>query len=132
MFEPARILFQHLPNWSRLASTLIRLGRHQQAVDAARKANSPRIWKEVCFACVDGSEFRLAQLCGLHIIIAADELEEVSQYYQRGGGCTYGLSLFGRKGCEGVWRGVEGYYIRTVCDWVWCMKEIVGIPHVEG
>ena len=47
MYEPARILFQHLPNWGRLASTLVRLGRFQPAVDAARKANSPRIWKEV-------------------------------------------------------------------------------------
>ena len=47
MYEPARILFQHIPNWGRLASTLVRLGRFQPAVDAARKANSPRIWKEV-------------------------------------------------------------------------------------
>ena len=73
MYEPARILFQQLPNWGRLASTLVRLNRHQQAVDAARKANSPRVWKEVCFACVDHKEFRLAQLCGLNIIVAADE-----------------------------------------------------------
>lgn len=82
MYEPARILFQHIPNWGRMASTLVRLGRFQQAVDAARKANSPRIWKEVLFACVDHREFRLGQLCGLNIIINADELEEVSEYYQ--------------------------------------------------
>ncbi|GAX80055.1 hypothetical protein CEUSTIGMA_g7494.t1 [Chlamydomonas eustigma] len=85
MYDPARILFQHIPNWGRLASTLVRLARFQQAVDAARKANSPRVWKEVLFACVDAGEFRLAQLAGLQIIVNADELEEVSEYYQASG-----------------------------------------------
>jgi hypothetical protein len=46
-------------------------------VDAARKANSPKTWKEVCYACVDEKEFKLAQLCGLHIIINAEDMEEV-------------------------------------------------------
>lgn len=77
LFEAARILFQHLPNWGRLASTLVRLTRFQQAVDAARKANSPKVWKEVMFACVEQKEFRLAQLCGLNIIVNADDLDEV-------------------------------------------------------
>ena len=48
----------------------------QAAVDAARKANSPRTWKEVCYACVEEGEFKLAQLCGLNIIVAADDLAE--------------------------------------------------------
>lgn len=47
-YEAARIVFQHIPNWGRLASTLVKLHQFQQAVDAARKANSPRTWKEVC------------------------------------------------------------------------------------
>jgi clathrin heavy chain len=34
---------------------------------------------------VDEKEFRLAQLCGLAIIVNADELDEVSEYYQRKG-----------------------------------------------
>ena len=33
---------------------------------------------QVCYACVEEGEFRLAQLCGLNIIINADDLEEVS------------------------------------------------------
>lgn len=36
----------------------------------------------MCFACVDGKEFRLAQMCGLHIVVHADELEELINYYQ--------------------------------------------------
>ncbi|KAL2927364.1 Clathrin heavy chain 2 [Bienertia sinuspersici] len=50
-----------------------------------RKANSAKTWKEVCFACVDAEEFRLAQICGLNIIIQVDDMEEVSQYYQNRG-----------------------------------------------
>jgi len=50
--------------------------------DGARKANSTRTWKEVCFACVDNAEFRLAQMCGLHIVVHADELEDLITYYQ--------------------------------------------------
>jgi len=37
---------------------------------------------QVCFACVDNEEFRLAQMCGLHIVVHADELEELINYYQ--------------------------------------------------
>lgn len=79
LYEAARILFAHIPNYGRLASCLVRLHQFQPAVEAARKANSPRTWKEVCYACVDENEFRLAQLCGLNIIINADDLEEVRQ-----------------------------------------------------
>ena len=32
---------------------------------------------QVCYACVEEGEFRLAQLCGLNIIVNADDLEEV-------------------------------------------------------
>ncbi|XP_039266520.2 clathrin heavy chain 1 [Styela clava] len=82
MFEAAKLLFNNISNFARLASTLVNLGEYQAAVDGARKANSTRTWKEVCFACVDGEEFRLAQACGLHIVVHADELEELINYYQ--------------------------------------------------
>ncbi|CAM6119092.1 unnamed protein product [Calypogeia fissa] len=85
LYEAAKIIFTHISNWGRLASTLIKLGQYQGAVDAARKANSSRTWKEVCFACVDAEEFRLAQICGLNIIVQVDDLEEVSDYYQNRG-----------------------------------------------
>lgn len=84
-FEAARIVYMSIPNWGRLASTLVRLHQWQAAVDAARKANSPRTWKEVCYACVEESEFKLAQLCGLNIIVTADDLYEVSEFYQARG-----------------------------------------------
>jgi clathrin heavy chain len=46
---------------------------------------STRTWKEVCFACVESEEFRLAQMCGLHIVVHADELEELINFYQERG-----------------------------------------------
>lgn len=85
LYEAAKVLYTADSNWGRLASTLVKLHQFQAAVDAARKANNSRTWKEVCFACVDEGEFRLAQLCGLNIIVQADELEEISDYYQARG-----------------------------------------------
>ncbi|PPR96846.1 hypothetical protein GOBAR_AA23821 [Gossypium barbadense] len=85
LYEAAKIIFAFISNWAKLAVTLVRLKQFQGAVDAARKANSAKTWKEVCFACVDAEEFRLAQICGLNIIIQVDDLEEVSEYYQNRG-----------------------------------------------
>ena len=43
------------------------------------------LYLQVCFACVEGEEFRLAQMCGLHIVVHADELEELINFYQNQG-----------------------------------------------
>ncbi|XP_050410102.1 clathrin heavy chain 1 [Patella vulgata] len=82
MYDACKLLYNNVSNYARLAITLVHLGEYQGAVDGARKANSTRTWKEVCFACVDNTEFRLAQTCGLHIVVHADELEELINYYQ--------------------------------------------------
>ncbi|KAL1454246.1 hypothetical protein WDU94_010520 [Cyamophila willieti] len=79
MYEPAKILYNNVSNFARLAITLVHLKEYQGAVDSARKANSTRTWKEgVAFS----EEFRLAQMCGLHIVVHADELEDLINYYQ--------------------------------------------------
>lgn len=85
LYEAAKIISAFISNWAKLACTLVKLRQFRGAVDAARKANSSKTWKEVCFACVDAEEFRLAQICGLNIIIQVDDLEEVSDYYQNRG-----------------------------------------------
>lgn len=85
LYEAAKLLYNNISNFSRLAVTLVHLKEFQGAVDAARKANSTKTWKEVCFACVDNQEFRLAPMCGLHIVVHADELEELINYYQERG-----------------------------------------------
>ncbi|KAK8923472.1 Clathrin heavy chain 1 [Platanthera zijinensis] len=80
-----KIIFAFISNWAKLDITLVRLKQFQGAVDAARKANSLKTWKVVCFACVDAEEFLLAQICRMNIIIQVDDLEEVSDYYRNRG-----------------------------------------------
>ena len=82
MYEAAKLLYNNISNFAKLAITLVHLKEYQGAVDGARKVNSTRTWKEVCFVCVDNAEFRLAQMCGLHIVVHADELEYLITYYQ--------------------------------------------------
>ncbi|XP_042209629.1 clathrin heavy chain 1-like isoform X1 [Homarus americanus] len=82
MYDAAKLLYNNVSNFARLAITLVHLKEFQGAVESARKANSTRTWKEVCFACVDNEQFRLAQNCGLHIVVHADELEDLINYYQ--------------------------------------------------
>jgi len=85
MYEAAKLLYNNVSNFSRLASSLVRLSQFAAAVDAARKANNTRTWKEVNIACLDAKEYRLAQRCGLHIVIHGDELEELIDQYERRG-----------------------------------------------
>jgi len=68
-----------------LASTLVYLKEYQQALDAAKKANIPKVWKEVAFACVRSKEFRLASIAGLNIIMQPDHLESLIEHYERYG-----------------------------------------------
>lgn len=42
MYEAAKILFNNVSNWARLATTLVYLNEFQSAVDCARKANSTK------------------------------------------------------------------------------------------
>ena len=68
-----------------LATCLVHLGQHQVVVDAARKANSTRTWKEVNASCVEHKKFRLPQICALHIIVTPDKLVELTGSYEKSG-----------------------------------------------
>lgn len=46
MYDAAKLLYNNVSNYARLAITLVHLGEYQGAVDSARKANSTRTWKE--------------------------------------------------------------------------------------
>uniref|UniRef100_A0A1I8JDQ1 Clathrin-link domain-containing protein n=1 Tax=Macrostomum lignano TaxID=282301 RepID=A0A1I8JDQ1_9PLAT len=70
MYEAAKILYSNVSNYARLAITQVKLGEFQSAV---------------CFSCLESQEYRLAQICGLNIIIHADELEELINFYQTRG-----------------------------------------------
>ena len=85
MFEAARMLFSSISKHDKLASCLVRLKKYAEAVEAARKANFTRTWKEVLVACVKAEEFRLAQMCGLNLMIIPDEIEDLMKVYERRG-----------------------------------------------
>lgn len=77
MFAAAKILYTSISNYARLASTLVHLKEYSAAADAARKANSTKTWKEICYACIEVAEWRLAKVAGQHIVVHADELDEL-------------------------------------------------------
>lgn len=85
LHEAAKILFTSISNWAKLATTLVYLEDYSAAVDCARKANSTKVWKQVHEACVAKREFRLAQICGLSLIVHAEELQEIVKQYERNG-----------------------------------------------
>ncbi|CAG8704561.1 14463_t:CDS:2, partial [Acaulospora morrowiae] len=85
LYTSAKILFQSISNWARLASTLVHLSEYQAAVDCARKASSTNVWKDVNYACVQNKEFRLAHICGLNLIVHAEELQDVIRLYEYNG-----------------------------------------------
>jgi clathrin heavy chain len=61
------------------------LKEYQGALEAAKKANIPKVWKEVAFACIRSQEFRLAAIAGLNIVIHPDNLDDLIQYYEKYG-----------------------------------------------
>lgn len=85
LYEASKIFFSSISNWAKLATTHVHLGDYQAAVDCARKANNIRVWRQVHEACVDKSEFRLAQICGLNLIIDAEQLQDLVKQYERNG-----------------------------------------------
>ncbi|KAH9888911.1 clathrin heavy chain [Cubamyces lactineus] len=93
LYQAAKILFTSISNWARLATTLIYLGENQGAVESARKAGNTQVWKQVHAACVEKREFRLAQICGLNIVVHAEELPALVQMYERRGYFDEVLSL---------------------------------------
>jgi clathrin heavy chain len=85
LYQAAKLLFSSISNWARLATTLIYLGENQAAVESARKAGNTQVWKQVHAACMEKSEFRLAQICGLNIVVHAEELPALLKSYERRG-----------------------------------------------
>lgn len=83
--EASKIFYTSISNWAKLATTLVHLEDYQAAVDCARKANSTKVWKQVHEACVGKKEFRLAQICGLNLIVHAEELADIVRQYERNG-----------------------------------------------
>lgn len=101
------MLFSSINNNSKLALCYVKLGQFREAVDSASKANALLTWKEVSKACVEAEEFRLASICGMHIIVHPDHLEELITFYTRLGHSKE-LILMLEQGCglDGAHAGI--------------------------
>ncbi|KAK6460812.1 hypothetical protein DFJ63DRAFT_320950 [Scheffersomyces coipomensis] len=93
-YKGAKILYSNVSKYSKLATTLVYLEDYQGAVDCARKASNINVWKQVNNACIENKEFRLAQICGLNLIIDAEELPELVRTYEYNGYFTELIALF--------------------------------------
>lgn len=80
LFDAARIVFQDIPNWGHLASTLLEVHLLREAVDTAKAADSNDVWMEVLHGCVEQGGHGLAQICGQHLVGNRDGLEETIDY----------------------------------------------------
>ncbi|KAI8935959.1 hypothetical protein NX059_007464 [Plenodomus lindquistii] len=83
--QAAKIFYTSISNWAKLATTLVHLEEYQAAVECARKASNVKVWRQVNEACVAKKEFRLAQICGLNLIVHAEELADLIKQYERNG-----------------------------------------------
>ncbi|KAH9902039.1 clathrin heavy chain [Xylariomycetidae sp. FL2044] len=85
LHQAAKIFYTSISNWSKLATTLVHLDDYQAAVECARKANNIRVWNQVHAACVAKREFRLAKICGLNLIVDAEQLQALVKQYESQG-----------------------------------------------
>lgn len=84
-YKAAKILYQSNLNNAKLAACHVQLGEYPQAVEAAKKANNPKTWKEVNTACIKAEQFRCAEIAGMHIIVHPDHLDELISQYESSG-----------------------------------------------
>lgn len=81
LYEAAKKFYTIVKNNSKIASCLIHLKEFAAAIEAAKKANTTRTWREVCMACVGAQEYKLANTAAMNIIIHPDELEGLIKHY---------------------------------------------------
>ncbi|KAL8431096.1 hypothetical protein ACSSS7_005501 [Eimeria intestinalis] len=125
-YQAAKLLYQSLPNYSKLASCYVRMRDFGAAVDAARKAKNPKTWKEVAFGALEEGELKCAHNAGLQLIAHPDLLDALVEEYERRGLHKQLMELLGllvahvflRGGgtCEKCCLWKEAVYLHTIYD----------------
>jgi len=85
LYQAAKLLFTKIANNHKLAEVYVMMKEYNQAYESAKKADIPKVWKAVCFACVRAKEFRTALLCGMNLVIHPDHLEDLIAHYEKFG-----------------------------------------------
>jgi len=83
LFESAKLLYTKLKSNARIASCLVYLKQYPLALEAAKKANNTKTWKEIAIACLRAGEYKLASIAGQNIVIHPDHLEDLVKYYEK-------------------------------------------------
>ncbi|KAH0480016.1 MAG: hypothetical protein KVP17_004537 [Porospora cf. gigantea B] len=78
----SKIFFTSANNNTRLAQTLVRLGDFDDAVSSAKKANNPKVWKEITLAAVAAGQLDMAHEAGFKLVMHADHVADVVQAYE--------------------------------------------------
>lgn len=82
LYEAAIIFFRKLKSNAKIASCLVHLKQYSQAIEAARKANNTKTWKEIALTCISVGEFKLAAVAGKQIIVHPDHLDALVKQYE--------------------------------------------------
>jgi len=93
IYKAAKSLFQSISNNAKLAACHVHLGEYPQAVEAAKKANNPKVWKDVNTACIKAEQFKCAEIAAMNIVVHPDHLEEVTSQYEASGNFEELISL---------------------------------------
>ncbi|KAL0211921.1 hypothetical protein RCL1_005547 [Eukaryota sp. TZLM3-RCL] len=93
LYDAAKLIYSSINQYSSLASTLLKLTEYKAALDAARKANSPATYREVCHACVLIGEFKLAQTAGINVVSHPEEVDPLVEFYISNGAHEEMLAL---------------------------------------
>lgn len=82
-YDMAKILYSHIPNNQKLTYCYLKLKEYSLAIEAAKKAKSPKTWKEVNYVCVKEKQLKYAHIAALQLIMHADHLDEIIKIYEK-------------------------------------------------
>lgn len=101
-FRAAKLFYEKVPNYSKVAACNLRLGDCGAALEAAKKAGNSKSWTEICFAAIAKKDFAVARDAGLQIINYSDLIERVVEAYESAGHHEQLISLLeaGLKGTK--------------------------------
>ena len=129
-YEPAKIIYENLGNNARLASCFVHLKNYTQALAAAKRSNTQKCWKEVCFSCIKAGEFKLAGQAGNYVIQSADMVEEVIEEYEKYGAYEQEKLM---DHCRNYYSNMNVHKVIRNCEQNYCWEEVVFLySHYNG
>lgn len=140
LFEAAKVFYTRIKSNGRIASCLVHLKQYAQAIDAARKANNIRTWKEISIACIATGEYKLASVAGQNIVAHPDHLSDLIKQYERYNVPEEMINLLesclgAEKAHNGVYTSLGGLYAKykpnRLLDFIRAYYQVFQIVNLE-